>query len=109
MRIIVSVLLTICFCQTALADTTYVCNNGGMERIIEVIYQGAGSVPCEVRYTKDGITKVLWNAQVEEGYCDFKAKDFVEKQRSWGWQCEGTSDTMGGPISTEIYDSHPPE
>jgi hypothetical protein len=99
MRFFISILITICFSQIALADTTYVCTQAGMERKIEVVYLGADTVPCEVRYTKDGETKVLWNAQVEEGYCEFKATGFVENQRSFGWACEESMDTTIPPSS----------
>lgn len=87
MRLFIAILLTICCSQIALADTAYVCTQAGMERKIEVVYPGAGKVPCEVRYTKDGTTEVLWNAQAEEGYCEARAAEFVEKQRRWGWDC----------------------
>lgn len=87
MKILISILLTICFSQVALADTSYVCTQGGLDRTIEVVYLGADTVPCEVRYTKDGDTQVLWNAQAETGYCEAKAAEFVEKQQGWGWEC----------------------
>ncbi len=101
MKIFISILITICFSQIALADTTYVCTNGGMERVIEVAYLDSGTAPCEVRYTKDGITKILWNAEAEEGYCDFKAENFVEKHRNWGWQCDKSPAAINEPLSPE--------
>ncbi|MEJ2094503.1 MAG: hypothetical protein P8X93_04900 [Gammaproteobacteria bacterium] len=87
MKTFISTLLTLCFSQIALADTTYVCTHGDSQRTIEVVYLSSGTAPCEVRYTKNGFTEVLWSAEVEEGYCDEKAGDFVEKQRGWGWEC----------------------
>jgi hypothetical protein len=87
MKIFIGILFTICFSQVALAETTYVCTHGGMERKIEVVYLETGKVPCEVRYTKYGDTRILWSAQAEEGYCEAKAAEFVEKQRGWGWEC----------------------
>jgi hypothetical protein len=101
MRIFISILITICFSQIALADTTYVCTSGNMERKIEVVYLGAVTVPCEVRYTKEGNTEVLWSAETEEGYCDFKASGFVEKHRSWGWECEEGMNAMSEPPAPE--------
>lgn len=88
MKIFVGVLFVICFSQVAFANTTYVCSQGEGERRIEVVYLGTGTAPCEVRYTKDGMTEVLWSARAEEGYCDARAAEFVEKQRGWGWVCE---------------------
>jgi hypothetical protein len=102
MRIFIfSILFAICFCQMALADTTYVCTQGDMERKIEVVYLGEGTVPCEVRYTKNGNTEVLWSAQAEEGYCDAKAAEFVEKQRGWGWECVESKEAVS-ELSSDI-------
>ena len=76
---------------TAGADETYTCTYGPDERVISVVYQDQeAKVPCEVRYQKDGVTETLWSAQEEVGYCEEKAKAFVEKQRGWGWNCEET-------------------
>jgi len=109
MKIFFSILITIGFCQVALADTSYVCTNGGMERKIEVVYLGTEKVPCEVRYTKDGNTEVLWTAQAEEGYCEAKAADFVGKQRGWGWVCEKSTPAMSEPASTDMPEEQSPE
>lgn len=74
------------------ADVTTLCTNGKMEREISVVYTNTDStVPCEVRYRKDGETKTLWNASSQAGYCEEKAEAFIEKQRSWGWKCETAS------------------
>jgi hypothetical protein len=103
MRIIISSILAIfCFSQIALAGTTYVCTSGDMERKIEVVYLGAGTVPCEVRYTKNGNTEVLWSAQAEGGYCEAKAAEFVEKQRGWGWECVESTEGVSEPASSEV-------
>lgn len=101
MKIFITILFTICFSQVALADTTYVCNQGDMERRIEVVYLSTGTVPCEVRYTKNGNTEMLWSAQTEEGYCDARAVDFVEKQRGWGWECSEIEVDRGEPDMSE--------
>ncbi len=102
MRIFIGILFTICISQVALADTTYVCTRGDMERRIEVVYLGTGTAPCEVRYTKNGNTEVLWSAQAEEGYCDARAVDFVEKQRGWGWECAESEADMSEPPAADI-------
>lgn len=69
------------------ADTLYICQMEDKHRTVQVAYTGEGDVPCEVRYTKEGVTEVLWRASNETGYCEKKAKEFVEKQKGWGWQC----------------------
>lgn len=65
-----------------------ICSHGNQTRIIEVVYTGEGTVPCEVRYSKEEGTQTLWNANNAEGYCEEKATAFVEKQKGWGWSCE---------------------
>jgi hypothetical protein len=103
MRImIISILATICFSGIALADTTYVCTNSGMERKVEVVYLSAEKVPCEVRYTKNGNTDVLWSAQAEEGYCEAKAAELVEKLRGWGWECAESTVDQTEPAASEV-------
>lgn len=102
MRIFIGILFMLCFCQTAFADTTYVCTQGDVERKIEVVYLGSGTAPCEVRYTKNGNTEVLWSARAEEGYCDARASEFVEKQRSWGWDCVEKTADMSEPSSPDM-------
>ncbi|WP_062269893.1 hypothetical protein [Endozoicomonas arenosclerae] len=67
---------------------SYTCSYGKQERKIDVMYlQRESSVPCEVRYTKDGQEETLWNASYTKGYCEDKAAEFVKKQESWGWSC----------------------
>ena len=68
-------------------DHRTVCTHGTQERVIEVVYPTGSQLPCEVRYTKNGSTEVIWNAQNETRYCETKAAEFIEKQRGWGWQC----------------------
>lgn len=63
------------------------CQLGDAVRIIKVVYPQGSELPCEVQYTKDGATSVLWQASNEAGYCEQKAADFVEKQRGWGFEC----------------------
>ena len=71
--------------------TSYVCTSGGLERRIQVIYETGLLVPCEVHYVKDAESadapQVLWRAANEEGYCEAKAAEFVQKLTDWGWQC----------------------
>ena len=76
------------------ANEVYFCKHGEQERKIEVVYADESGLPCEVQYTKEGEEpRTLWNANNEEGYCDSKAKAFVEKQESWGWLCALSPET----------------
>ena len=50
-------------------------------------------VPCSVVYKKltEGVEdQVLWTAENDAGYCEDKAKAFVDKQIGWGWTCVET-------------------
>lgn len=82
-------LLLAIIASTALATEKQrtICSKEGQQRIIEVVYTGEGRVPCEVHYTKETGTQVLWRAQQEVGYCEEKAAAFIEKQQQWGWEC----------------------
>ena len=64
------------------------CRYGEQLRVIEVVYSSEAAVPCEVTYTKETGTEVLWRAYNQEGYCEEKASSLVSKQQEWGWQCQ---------------------
>lgn len=75
--------------STSYADETYQCQSGEALRTISVVYPYVGEkVPCEVRYQNASGEKVLWTAKKEVGYCEAKAKAFVEKLEGWGWTCK---------------------
>ena len=85
--IILSLALTLLATPTLASTTT--CTYGSQERVISVVYLVDGQkVPCEVQYTKNGVTETPWSAENEEGYCEEKATALVEKQIGWGWSCE---------------------
>ncbi|MDH3715554.1 MAG: hypothetical protein OET44_17090 [Gammaproteobacteria bacterium] len=86
-RTLTTVVLLTPMLTMAATDQRTVCTHDSQERVIELVYPAGNQLPCEVRYTKDGTTEVLWNAQNETQYCETKAAEFVEKQRGWGWQC----------------------
>ncbi len=69
-----------------------ICSKEGQQRLIEVVYTGEGKVPCEVHYSKETGTQILWRAQEEVGYCEEKAAAFIKKQQLWGWECEQEMD-----------------
>lgn len=88
-------LFSILLSSSVLADDVYVCQHADNQRIISVVYTEEGStVPCEVTYEKSTGSEVLWSAQGEEGYCEAKAEAFVEKQRSWGWDCSSDDSSV---------------
>lgn len=87
-----ALLLTVLPFSLLAADNQVIhCQSGEAVRVIEVVYPQGTELPCEVQYTKDGETRVLWRASAEAGYCEDKAAQFAEKQRGWGWQCVATA------------------
>ena len=71
------------------ADETITCTDGQQERVISIIYQNQDAkVPCDVKYTKNGQTETLWHADIEFGYCEEKAEEFIQKHIEWGWRCD---------------------
>jgi len=88
----------------SLSSMATVCTMGKMERKIEVVTTDAEKkIPCEVKYTRDGVEKTLWNAQADAGFCDSKASELMAKLTGQGWKCDGgaeNTDTMTAP--TEV-------
>lgn len=81
--------------------SSWSCKHGNLTREVIIQYSGKGPVPCSVVYNKpdEGKTsKVLWNAESQQGYCEAKAKAFVAKLQGWGWAC--TSDAESTPAAT---------
>lgn len=76
------------FPAIAIENITTVCSLENDLRLIEVVYTGENNVPCKVEYTKEEGTQKLWGAESSAGYCESKANDFIQKQKSWGWTCE---------------------
>ena len=74
--------------MAAFAAEDYVCSNNGDKRIVSIIYQNEGApVPCEVQYDKGQGVQILWTAQSEEGFCEARVDEFLQRQESWGWSC----------------------
>lgn len=76
-------LLLLSIATPLFADEVTVCTLNNSERTIELTGSSAG---CEVRYTKGGETKTLWSSPRAE-YCAPHAAEFIEKQKSWGYEC----------------------
>lgn len=85
--VLILALSSLSFAVAAAENQTTNCQNGDLARTIELAYPAEGDLPCEVRYTKQGSTQILWSASNELGYCEMKAAEFVEKHRGWGWDC----------------------
>ncbi len=66
-------------------------HQGDLVRQVDVRYRNPDqTIPCRVEYRKpsEGAdTQILWSAELEEGYCESKAKEFLSKLESWGWSC----------------------
>ena len=74
----------------AVDDFGFICERPGEpKRQIHVAYETPSSrLPCEVRYFKGDKMQVLWTSANTPGYCSTKAREFADKQRGWGWQCQ---------------------
>lgn len=78
---------------STLYSIRYVCTMKELSRRIEVDYLDPPSrIPCAVNYYKDteapGQRETPWKAEKQEGYCEDKANDFIEKLSNWGWSCQ---------------------
>ncbi|MFL0797853.1 MAG: hypothetical protein K6L73_10245 [Cellvibrionaceae bacterium] len=70
----------------------YNCNLSNLSRRVSVDFlEPPAAVPCQVNYFKDteepGVQKTLWWAENNEGYCERKAEEFVDKLTGLGWEC----------------------
>ena len=90
--------LSFALCSAVLVGTAaaqeparYSCTSGALTRFIEIKYETGVAVPCEVHYTKpdegQAEPEVLWRALNEEGYCEARTADFIERLRGLSWQC----------------------
>jgi len=83
----------------------YQCSYDEVTRRIEVLHEPGVTVPCEVHYFKDtempGEVQVLWRAATEEGYCEAKAAELVQKLEGMGWTCWAPSSAAGEPIEID--------
>jgi hypothetical protein len=104
-------LLALILVPAASYANSWSCKHGSMTREVKIETTGEGPVPCKVIYNKpdeDKSSKVLWNAQSEQGYCEAKAEAFVAKLESWGWAC--TSDAAASaPAESDTTGDQTPE
>ncbi|MEZ4819962.1 MAG: hypothetical protein R3A45_08720 [Bdellovibrionota bacterium] len=103
------VILSLFSFNVAWANHT-VCKSGATERSVEVASTNAETgVPCEVKYTKDGETSVLWSAQNDAAYCQTKAAGLVEKLSTAGWNCvtDGHASTVEAKTAAPVKKQAP--
>jgi peroxiredoxin len=82
---------------TGIYASSWSCSRNDHIREVIVEYTGQGSVPCRVIYkkpTEDMESLLLWTADNVEGYCEEKAKAFIEKLEAWQWSCSDASDMV---------------
>lgn len=73
----------------ALEGDLYRCDAAsGDQREIEVVYTSEEKLPCEVQYTKEGVTETLWVANNQSGYCEEKAKYMADRLTGFGFGCQ---------------------
>ena len=64
--------------------------SGVAQRTVSIFYPREGhSTPCEVKYRRDAkaMEQTIFQARTEEGYCEKKAQEFVDKLKGMGWAC----------------------
>jgi hypothetical protein len=73
------------------SSSEFNCAMDKAKRTVKVAYEKEGAkVPCKVNYVRDASAaeeKTIYSAAAEEGYCEKKASEFVEKLKSNGWTC----------------------
>src|SRR5690625_7988681 len=80
----------------------FLCKSGDSERVIEVVYTNPDqSLPCEVRYHKDGTEETLWRARDEEGFCEQPGQGFAADQQERGWECGEAQETGAATGDTQ--------
>lgn len=100
----------LCFAQS---NQAYSCVNGSLERRVEIVYeQPHAPVPCEVQYSKlteqPGQMLTLWSATNQEGYCESKADEFLQRLQRWGWSCHGVNQVENSdPTQAKQHPSSP--
>lgn len=94
-----TLLSTVASYVQASQSSATVCTRANQTRIIEVVYPEDPQRPvCEVIYTKQGNSKVLWSARNDMSYCEQQAMKFIAKQQGWGWDCRLSEDAEPEPI-----------
>jgi hypothetical protein len=102
--IVLSIFPAVLFAQD---QGRYQCTIGELSRRVETLYETGVTVPCEVHYYKDtempGERQVLWRAANEEGYCEARTAELIEKLRGMGWTClaAGAEDELGETDDTD--------
>ena len=69
---------------------SWICEHSNLVREISVERETGAPAPCSVLYNKDseGLgSKILWTAQNDGAYCEYKADGLAEKLQGFGWTC----------------------
>ena len=85
-----TVILGVLILQTAANAESWICEYGNLVREISVERATTDPAPCSVAYNKEseGLgSSVLWTAQFDGAYCDYKANGLAEKLTGLGWSC----------------------
>ena len=99
-----AMMLSVCGYASANDSYGYECRHSHSAEVreVEVVYlKRESSVPCEVNYSKDGVQENLWNASYTPGYCESKAKGFLDNLKGWGWECKLSQGVEPEVILTE--------
>ena len=113
-RVVLALALSAVLPLSAIAQstTTYQCTMGGNTRRVELVHLRPERVPCEVLYFKDteapGERELLWSADVDVGYCEARAAEFVTQLEELGWSCPMISVFTRTPEPVTADEGAPP-
>ena len=104
------------FCALTLSSAAnadaWSCSHTDFVREVLIEYPAGGALPCNVVYKKamEGFTdQMLWSASNEQGYCEQKAREFVVKLESWGWDCAEAGNAEFADVETDAVPDVAPE
>jgi hypothetical protein len=105
-------LLAVCLVATSASSSEsqaesrerFVCISGGTQRLIDIYRlapRGAGPGGCRVDYTKEGVTRQLWSANVDYAYCVRQAVALVTKLSKDNFSCKPQSVDQPQPVDRQ--------
>lgn len=105
---LISIFIGMSLSVLSIAEDAYICRYGDSIREIHVVYDTPGAaLPCSVLYRKAEGEQVLWTAENMAGYCEERARSFMEQQRSWGWECSSETSSSEPGLSEEEMSAEP--
>jgi len=96
-RVLRSLAVLFLVVPTGIYASSWSCERNEHIREVVIEYTGSGPVPCRVVYSKPTEkmeTLLLWTSETLEGYCEEKAKAFIDRLEAWQWACVDASEMV---------------